>query len=370
MSLLAPVLEYSILNALLSQEIATADVDPKTLSQLGQAFHSAINKLEAQAEKWDIAGAALFVTQVLGIDQGRVKEYLAHVAKHATANARDVHAMLQQRESLLKISNEIQKQLGEGNLDLSRISAIAAGGSKASNLETVEAKLKDGAPPDPAGPRIKSLPGLSGVTNGLFGMWVIGGVPAVGKSTLALQIAIDVSGFSGIPTLYYDAENGEGVSLNRVVKSVGLDKARKLGTRLFLRESLSTLTRDLRVVKPPALVVVDSIQKISTFGDDRREGLNAWIRRLEALKKNDGYSVLLLSEIPRDKYTGNLGLDMFKETGALEYAADSAFGLVDREPFVAVQCVKNRHYEHKGQVALLERARSFWFKEADSGVAG
>jgi predicted ATP-dependent serine protease len=197
-------------------------------------------------------------------------------------------------------------------------------------------------------------------------MWVVGGVPAVGKSTLALQIAIDISGFSGVPTLYYDAENGEGVSLNRVVKSVGLDKARKLGTKLFLRESLNTLTRDLRIVKPPALIVVDSIQKISTFGDDRREGLNVWIRRLEALKKNEGYSVLLLSEIPRDKYTGNLGLDMFKETGALEYAADAAFGMQEHSPFIAMQCVKNRHYEQKGQVALLERARPYWFKEAEA----
>lgn len=366
MSLLAPVLEFSILHALLSQEIAVSDVDPKTLSQLGQAFHTGIVKLEAQDSKWDVAGVTLFVTQVLGLDSGRVKEYLANVAKHATSSAKDIHAMLQQREALLHIGNEIQKQLSEGNLDVSRISALAGGASHNRVLTPVEALLKDGAPPDPAGPVVKSLPGLSAVTHGLFGMWVIGGVPAVGKSTLALQIAIDVSGFSDVPTLYYDAENGEGVSLNRVVKSVGLDKARKLGSKLFLRESLSTLTRDIRIVKPPALIVVDSIQKIATFGDDRREGLNAWIRRLEALKKNEGYSVLLLSEIPRDKYTGNLGLDMFKETGALEYAADSAFGLQDHPPFISVTCVKNRHYETKGQVALLERSRPFWFKEADT----
>lgn len=366
MSLLAPVLEFSIVNALLSQEIAVSDVDYKTLSQLGQNFHTAISKLEAQGDgsKWDIAGVLLFITQVLGTDSGRVKEYMANVAKHSTANAKDIHAMLQQRNSLLSISNEIQKQLSEGNLDVSRIAALAGGAGTSRNLTPVEELLKDGAPPDPAGPVIKSLPGLSAVTHGLFGMWVIGGVPAVGKSTLALQIAIDVSGFSGVPCLYYDAENGEGVSLNRVVKSVGLDKARKLGSKLFLRESLSTLTRDIRIIKPPALIVVDSIQKISTFGDDRREGLNAWIRRLETLKKNEGYSVLVISEIARDKYTGNPSMDCFKETGALEYAADSAFMLQDREPFVSVTCVKSRHYEKKGLVALLERKRAFWFSEA------
>lgn len=364
--ILAPVLEYSIANALLSQEISIADIDPKTLSQIGNAIHTAIAKLEAQSERWDVAGVLLFLTQVLGLDSGRVKEYFANTAKHATANAKDIHVMLQQRNSLLSISNEIQKQLAEGNLDVSRISALAGGAGHHRNLTPVEELLKDGAPPDPAGPVIKSLPGLSAVTHGLFGMWVIGGVPAVGKSTLALQIAIDVSGFSGVPCLYYDAENGEGVSLNRVVKSVGLDKARKLGSKLFLRESLSTLTRDIRVIKPPALIVVDSIQKIATFGDDRREGLNAWIRRLEALKKNEGYSVLLLSEIARAHYTGNLGLDMAKETGALEYAADAMFGLEERAPFVSVVCLKNRHYEQRGQVALLERKRPFWFSEAQT----
>lgn len=358
--ILAPVLEYAIIHALLNQDITYTDVDPKTLSQVGRVFWEGTQKLK----DWDIKGVMLYATQVAGVDNARVQEYLANVAKHATGNAVDVHQMLRERQVLIDISNAVQNQLSTGEIDISALNTITAGGrdTKADTLESVESALVGGAPEEPAGPRLRSLPQVSAVTNGVFGLWVIGGPPGIGKSTLACQCGVDIAA-TGLKVLYYDAENGGRVTLHRIVKNFGLEAARKLGKNLYIRDSLRTLNKDLAIVKPPAVIMVDSIQKITTSGDDRRVGLDKWINRFEQLKKNDGYSVILVSEVPRDKYTGDPRLDMFKETGALEYAADSAFGLVERGQFIAVWCVKNRHYEHKGQAALIERKKPFWFSE-------
>ncbi len=52
-------------------------------------------------------------------------------------------------------------------------------------------------------------------TGGLRGITVLGGPPKVNKSTFALNIALNVSE-TGIPVLYYDLENGEGVLQERV----------------------------------------------------------------------------------------------------------------------------------------------------------
>lgn len=51
----------------------------------------------------------------------------------------------------------------------------------------------------------------------------------------------------------------------------------------------------------PLLIVVDSLQKLPMQLEDRRAGVDAWVRLLERLRHEHDAAVLLISEIKRDR---------------------------------------------------------------------
>jgi replicative DNA helicase len=76
------------------------------------------------------------------------------------------------------------------------------------------------------------------------------------------------------------------------------------------------------------LIVIDSLQKLPMDLEDRRAGVDGWIRLLERLRHEHEAAVLLISEIKRDQkgqYTAHEAA--FKESGGIEYAADLAMTL-------------------------------------------
>ncbi len=76
------------------------------------------------------------------------------------------------------------------------------------------------------------------------------------------------------------------------------------------------------------LLVLDSLQKLPMDLEDRRAGVDAWVRLLEKLRHQHEAAVLLISEIKRDQkgqYTAHEAA--FKESGGIEYAADLAMTL-------------------------------------------
>jgi replicative DNA helicase len=78
----------------------------------------------------------------------------------------------------------------------------------------------------------------------------------------------------------------------------------------------------------PLLLVIDSLQKLPMDLEDRRAGVDAWVRLLERLRHEHEAAVLLISEIKRDhrgQYTAHEAA--FKESGGIEYAADLAMTL-------------------------------------------
>ena len=187
-------------------------------------------------------------------------------------------------------------------------------------------------------------------------MWAIGGKKKMGKSTLAVQLSLEVARVQ--PVVYYDMENGESVLLYRIGRMFGGDvkKVREATKQFYMRSSARTLDADLAAVPPPPLVVIDSLQKLPTKLDQRRTGLDAWLLRLEALKKQ-GYSVLLVSELN--------GFGGYKETGEVEYTVDLGLQLVGNGDYVTVNCVANRHRPNEGEICNLERVNEWAFAETD-----
>jgi hypothetical protein len=328
--------------------------------------------LESEGSKdWDERSLFLTATEVYGLDKGRLDEYLANSRKHDTKSIKDIHKLLADRNTLIKMSNEIQKQLVSGDFDLAGLQTISSSRTTGpSDLIPASELLAQGTPEPPGGPKLTFLPKFSEAFNGLHGMLIAAGLPAIGKSTLGFQIASWLA-FKGImKSLYYDFENTQRILLYRLVENFGLERAKVAGQHLFIRESLRSLNRDLAGIPPPALIVIDSIQHVGTGNSDRREGLGAWIRRFEELKQG-GYTVILVSEINRASYTGIPRLDAFKETGDLEYAADGAIVLTEGEGgFIKNWVVKNRHYPTKGQIAMLDRTKPFWFEEVEDTFGG
>ena len=98
-----------------------------------------------------------------------------------------------------------------------------------------------------------------------------------------------------------------------------LDRGRTQGARAAARE---------RAGDRQLLVVLDSLQKLPMGLEDRRAGVDAWMRLLERLRHEHEAAVLLISEIKRDQkgqYTAHEAA--FKESGGIEYAADLAITL-------------------------------------------
>lgn len=196
-------------------------------------------------------------------------------------------------------------------------------------------------------------------------MWAVASEAGVGKSTLAVQLAVEY-GRQG-PVLYYDMENGPEVMLYRIGKRYkgDVEAARRVTKNLYFRETIKTLQQDLQGFKDKrCLVVVDSLQKLPTSVEHRRTSLDVWVHKLERVKK-DGHSVVLISEKNREEY-GSASQRGFKETGEIEYSCDFGFHLIQEAQMPTMSkviVVKNRHRPIVGSVCYIERVNGFRFVE-------
>lgn len=359
-------------------------VRAEELSKEGKYVWQSIRRLEQNDTAAPFAPRTVFVTatDVLGGDSEHLRDYIRAVDKCGSGfEGNALLSAIKQKRTLLTIINEASEQLGSGQYNPGRIAEIATADDGSGGLEPLVSHVSNTLPKLPEGPRIKSLPRLSEISGGVFGFWAIGGEPGVGKSTLALQIAVSIQ--KVMPVLYYDFEQGQIALLSHLALALEKDVAavKRATKQLYLRDTLKTLTSDLTKIKAPALIIVDSIQKAPTSAEFRREGIDKWLHRFEALKRR-GYTVLGVSEINRGMYSesrkkgeqnkGKMGA--YKESGEIEYSADfgvqlynSAFG----EGVVEVHVVKNRHRPFKNMMlGEMERVNAWWFKECGRSQEG
>ncbi len=203
---------------------------------------------------------------------------------------------------------------------------------------------------------------LDAALDGIHGINVIGGAPKVGKSLFMIQIATEMA-MRGVPVLYYDFENGRQKIYQRTLSRLGRLETAVLRSRDWgnaerdrYDEACATIRRMLttfRVVNDRKLtpelmrrhidfiryetardytvVVIDSLHKLP-FKDltERRTGIDAWLRQLEAIRDELQVSFLVISELGRGgdgTYRQEPHLGIFKGSGDIEYSADNAMVL-------------------------------------------
>ena len=365
---LSAELEAALLSAILHRQVPPDVVTPEELSKAGRVVHGAVQLLlkSGQPSLFQDEAIVLAATDVLGADRGFMVEYLRKIrAVEATTDSAEILRLVREKQLLVEVINEATKQL-QGTLDLGTFGELFHRGGGTGALAPVSALLVDGFPPPPRGLAVASLPNLTAQTGGIYGTWVIGGEPKLGKSTLSWQIALDVA--RSLPVLYYDLENGFSVMMDHTASIFegDLNAVREATTRVYYRDSIRSLDSDLAGVPPPGLVVVDSIQRLPASMEFRRSSLDRWLVRLDNLKRR-GYSVLLISEVGRSQYGDDAYIGSYKETGEIEYIVDTGLQLLPyHDGVVSLHVVANRHRKFRGYLENLVRRRSWLWRESDA----
>jgi AAA domain-containing protein len=361
-------LEKALLYAVIHGEMSLKNVNPQELSKLGKTVYTALAGLvkDGSLNGDGIHARTVWLAATEVHDAGpEVKDYIKEIENGEIPEIQSIHGALARKRIISSLVNEASDQVASGDYSILALKGLIDEHThKRNTLVALQHEMgKDVSPPK--GIPIPCLSKVTEATGGLFGVWLIGGEPAAGKSTLALQIALSVG--RRRPVLYYDFEQGTSVIKWHVHKALegDRDKIDEATKQLYIRTSVGSMEADLDMLSEPCLVVVDSIQKIASSVTYRRESLEQWVHKLEALKKY-GHHVILVSEKNRGSY-GGASLQGYKETGELEYAADTAFDMIkpDEEDGsrTDLHITKNRHYPKRGYVTTLKRRNSWWFDE-------
>lgn len=199
--------------------------------------------------------------------------------------------------------------------------------------------------------------------SGIRGINIMGGPPKAGKSCFFMQISSDVATRKN-PVIYYDFENGRRKIYLRTLCRLSRLSEKELrmkhleGDALARHQAGYTCLKDMlpyfrvvtdRKLNPDimrrqidflqhetrmdsALVVLDSLHKLPFKNlTERRTGIDAWLRHMEAIRDEQNVSFLVVSELSRGeggRYSEKPDLGSFKESGDIEYSADNAMILL------------------------------------------
>ncbi len=229
---------------------------------------------------------------------------------------------------------------------------------------------------------------------GLYpGLYVIGAVSSLGKTSLMLQIA-DAISCGGHDVLFFTAEQSAdeliAKSLSRITGQFAkqakqdslstrhisarsilrggwgdadakiLERAgemyRKTARRLWIVEDdrregiddtrigLDTIRNRVRnhvkVTKNRPVVIIDYLQiianddmtggKVSVGSKSDKQAMDEMVSELRRLSKTEQVPIIAISSLNRAAYNGVVGMDAFKESGAIEYGSDVVMALQPR----------------------------------------
>lgn len=239
------------------------------------------------------------------------------------------------------------------------------------------------------------------------GLTVLGAVPGTGKSTLAYQIALNISS-AGTPVLIYSLEMSRNQILAKLISRqtfkdspdcavsaidiLNSDLNRKFtasqwkavenaassvgraGGNIHITESadheisaafISGEVKNFISENPGAqpVVIVDYLQILAPdprHSANDKQATDDAIRTLSALASSCKISILLISSLNRTSYDKELTMMSFKETGSIEYSADmligmetaSANGGKDGQRVISLKFLKQRYGRNDVSVEL------------------
>ncbi|MFC1936296.1 DNA repair protein RadA [Chloroflexota bacterium] len=132
---------------------------------------------------------------------------------------------------------------------------------------------------------------------------LIGGDPGIGKSTLLLQVAMQLA--RGGDVLYVSGEESEQQIKMRAQRLLRQNEENELPESLFLvtETNLEVILEHIESVAPP-LLIVDSIQTTYTSALESSAGSVTQVRecasRLRELAKNNGVAVFLIGHVTKE----------------------------------------------------------------------
>ncbi len=339
-----------------------------------------------------------------------VAKTLEEVAEHLYAKETSAHTLFAQlEESLARARSAVATSKAGRVLPATEVLVNVMAAAEGREIE----RKRTGKPVMGLLTEIRRLDDLLGGLN--EGLYILGGPPAMGKTTFALQVSNVVA--KDTPVIYVTFENSaENLTLKAVcgragintqevrrgladmphLEAVATEWIQDVATRLaFIEGTLGLSVSDVRARALEAmnrykvgrcLIVVDYLQlwgkgAIAYRGLEtarsRVETLGAELRELAMSLKSP---VLVLSSQNRQmgNYgdgTGRTSLDSLKESGDLEYMCDAALFLVGSKerttthPARALELdVRKNRDGDTGQVHLIFRPDISHFREEETNV--
>ena len=219
------------------------------------------------------------------------------------------------------------------------------------------------------------------LTSFLPGVYIIGGLPALGKTTFALQL-LDQLAENGEHCIYVSYEMVKGflyskllarevarIETNNFLKQIAgkdydtgdvihrltatqislgkinnfhkdaydeaLDNFRHKQKPLFIweeneisiEELLARLENICTTLEKPPVVCIDYLQLLAAGSENIKTALDSVLHKIFAFRRRTNTTFIIISSLNRANYQTEISFESFKESGSIEYSADAIWGL-------------------------------------------
>jgi replicative DNA helicase len=203
----------------------------------------------------------------------------------------------------------------------------------------------------------------------LPGIYVIGGLPALGKTTFALQL-LEQAAQQGEHCIFcsyemsknflhakriarrvYQLETLDGAIIDKPLTATNiltskfyqhknnfdkvLESLKKENIPLFIWEVdeididklLARLDKICAILDKPPIICLDYLQLLASNTEQTKAGIDCVLRKLKTFQRDTDTTFIIVSSLNRLNYNNEISFEAFKESGGIEYTADVIFGL-------------------------------------------